>query len=266
MTRWDAERIGRYWDDQAREHGAGAAASWTDHNAIGLEIDQLGARIAAGQRVLDAGCGNGYTTLRLAMQHAVSVHGIDASEQMIVQARAEADRLRPSLRGPVTFEVGNITDLPSAAEEFDCVVCVRVLINLGTRPRQLQGLAECIRVLRPGGRLLLSEATLQGWRRLNRLRAEWGLPEIPMPPFNVYLDQDELAAAMPADAELVDIVDFASTYYVGTRVLKPLLARIAGVDELVADPGAEWNRFCAQLPAWGDYGTQKLFVIEKRAT
>jgi hypothetical protein len=25
----------------------------------------------------------------------------------------------------------------------------------------------------------------------------------------------------------------------------------------------EWNRWFAQLPAWGDYGTQKLFVFRK---
>ena len=65
-----------------------------------------------------------------------------------------------------------------------------VLINLGHWDRQLSGLRECIRVLKSGGLLLLSEATLQRWCRLNALRAEWGLEDIPMPPFNQYLDQD----------------------------------------------------------------------------
>jgi hypothetical protein len=32
----------------------------------------------------------------------------------------------------------------------------------------------------------------------------------------------------------------------------------------VADPEIEWNRFFSQLPEWGDYGTQKLFVFRKR--
>jgi hypothetical protein len=62
---------------------------------------------------------------------------------------------------------------------------------------------------------------------------------------------------------LVDIADFASTYYVGTRVLKPLIIRALGAGLDVADPEAEWNRWFAQLPAWGDYGTQKLFVFKK---
>ena len=60
------------------------------------------------------------------------------------------------------------------------------------------------------------------------------------------------------------LVDFASTYYVGTRVLKPLLAQATGAPVDVADPASEWNRWFASLPAVGDYGTQKLFVFRKR--
>jgi hypothetical protein len=118
-------------------------------------------------------------------------------------------------------------------------------------------------VLRPGGLLLLSEATLQGWRKLNSFRAEWGLEEIPMPAFNLYLDQEAVKAAIAPGLEVVTISDFSSTYFVGTRVLKPLLARALAQDIDVADPSMEWNRWLASLPAWGDYGTQRLFVLRK---
>jgi hypothetical protein len=118
-------------------------------------------------------------------------------------------------------------------------------------------------VLKRGGTLLVSEATVQGWRRLNLFRQEWGLPDIPMPPFNQYLDEDRLLADLPADLELVEVVNFASSYYVGTRVLKPLLARALGGDVNAADPEMEWNRWFAALPPGGDYGTQKLFILRK---
>jgi hypothetical protein len=62
----------------------------------------------------------------------------------------------------------------------------------------------------------------------------------------------------------VELVDFASTYYVGSRVLKPLLAQATGTLVDVADPMSEWNRWLASLPAAGDYGTQKLFVFRRR--
>ena len=35
------------------------------------------------------------------------------------------------------------------------------------------------------------------------------------------------------------------------------------IDVDVADPNLQWNRWFAQIPAAGDYGTQKLFVMRK---
>jgi SAM-dependent methyltransferase len=157
--------------------------------------------------------------------------------------------------------VGNIVDLQQSTAHYDKVIVIRVVINLGEWDNQLKGLKECARVLKPGGLLLLSEATLQGWNRLNAFRREWGLPEIPMPGFNNYLDQERLIAETSGDFEAVEVIDFASTYYVGTRVLKPLLIQALGVK---VDPNLEWNRWFAQLPAAGDYGTQKLFVFRRR--
>src|SRR5207245_1637314 len=115
----------------------------------------------------------------------------------------------------------------------------------------------CVRVLKPGGLLLLSEATVQGWKSLNLMRHEFGLPPIPVPAFNEYLDEEAVVAAVEPELELEAITDFASTYYVGTRVLKPLIALMLeerGVRLDVADPNSQWNRWCAQLPAFGDYG------------
>jgi hypothetical protein len=82
-----------------------------------------------------------------------------------------------------------------------------------------------------------------------------------MPAFNQYLDEEQVVSAAREELDLIEIPNFASRYYVGTRVLKPLFARLAAVD--VANPTSEWNRWCSQLPAAGDYGTQKLFVFRK---
>ena len=127
-----------------------------------------------------------------------------------------------------------------------------------------QACMEIRRVLKPGGTFLLSEATLQGWRRLNEFRAEWGLPDIDMPPFNSYVDTEQVVLALHDQADLVCINDFASSYYVGTRVIKPLLAAASGANIDVARPDLHWNRWFAAVPAWGDYGVQKLFVFRKR--
>ena len=173
--------------------------------------------------------------------------------------------MKDKLAGSFEFDVGDITlQLKEQSETYDKVVVIRVLINLGTWEHQMQGLRECVRVLKPGGTLLLSEATLQGWRRLNRFPCGvGGWSDIPMPPFNQYLDEDQVISAVANEMQLVELSNFASTYYVGTRVLKPLLAQASNVPLNVADPNAEWNRWFSQLPAAGDYGTQKLFVFRK---
>ena len=66
------------------------------------------------------------------------------------------------------------------------------------------------------------------------------------------------------ECSLVDVVDFASSYYVATRVFKPLLAQLT--DGLVEanDPNAESSTAgLRSFAAAGDYGTQKLLVFER---
>jgi len=256
------DEIRAYWEAQAALHADRPDASWSDVRVLELEVAAIAQRLADGARVLDVGCANGWSTLRLAAQRDVSIRGLDYVPAMVEAARASHERSQPER--PVEFDIGNMLALDEADESYDAVVSIRVVINLGSWEHQLRGLSECVRVLRPGGVFLLSEATLQGWERLNRLRREWGLDDIPMPGFNTYLDVNQVIDALADRCDLEELVDFASTYYVGTRVLKPLLARATGAPVDVADPLSEWNRWFASLPPAGDYGTQKLFVFRKR--
>jgi ubiquinone/menaquinone biosynthesis C-methylase UbiE len=103
----------------------------------------------APQRVLDVGCGTGFLALRLAeLGHIVS--GVDLSDQMIEQARGKAEQAALEIE----FRVGDAVDLDSADEAYDLVVARHVIWNL---PDPERGVAEWLRVLRPGGRLLLVE-------------------------------------------------------------------------------------------------------------
>lgn len=261
-TRLNQGEVYEFWTKQAREHGQSPSASWSDHRVIEMEITEIAKHLADGDKVLDVGCANGYSSMQFAGARRIQLRGLDYIPEMIQEAKARLS-MQKGLNGTVEFDVGDITQLKEPSDSYDKVVVVRVLINLGTWERQLTGLRECIRVLKPGGLLLLSEATLQGWRRLNALREEWGMEDIPMPPFNQYLDQEKVISAVSGEAELLELSNFASTYYVGTRVLKPLLAKATHAPVPVADPNAEWNRWFSMLPPAGDYGTQKLFVFRK---
>ncbi len=262
--RFHQEQIRDFWTQQARTHGQASAASWTDGPAIDLEIAQLLKRLSDGDEILDVGCGNGHSTMQLAAGCKIKIRGVDYIPEMVDHARRRLATAPGALRERVQFDVGDVTALDEATGTYDKVVAVRVIINLATWERQLAGLRECCRVLKPGGVLLLSEATRQGWNRLNALRREWGLPDIPMPAFNQYLDEEQVIEAVHPDLELLDLVNFASTYYVGTRLVKPLLNQALKTSIDVANTNMEWNRWCASLPPWGDYGTQKLFVFRRK--
>jgi SAM-dependent methyltransferase len=262
-VRVKSEEIKEFWAEQARLHGESPSASWSDHRVIELEIAAIGARLSSGERVLDAGCANGYSSAQYAALGAYVV-GVDYIPEMIATANTRRDGLPVDVTARLEFSVGDVLALGFEDASFDTVVSTRVIINLPSWDDQLQGLRECARVLRPGGLFLLSEATQQGWHRLNALRAEWGLPDIPMPSFNRYLDEERVVDALADELTVEEISDFASSYYVATRLLKPLLAQGASTPIVVADPNAEFNRWAAQLPAAGDYGTQKLFVLRRR--
>lgn len=262
-TRLSQREVYDYWTRQAREHGQSPSASWSDHFVIEMEISEIAKHLIDGDKVLDVGCANGYSSIQFACARRVQLRGLDYVPEMIEQAKTRLATMRPSLAGSVEFGIGDITQLKERSNSYDKVIVVRVLINLGTWERQLSGLRECARVLKPGGLLLLSEATVQGWRRLNALRAEWGMEDIPMPPFNQYIDQDKVIEGIKDDAKLLELSNFASSYYVGTRVLKPLLVQATHAPVSIADPSSEWNRWFSQLPPAGDYGTQKLFVFRK---
>ena len=249
---------------QARVHGLSPSASWSDVGVLDLEVQAIAPWLNDGDRVLDVGCGNGYSTLQYASRKEITIRGIDYVEESIRQANVRLARLPAPLRGSAEFAVGDVTALDAEPENaYDRVIGTRVIINVGPWPAQRAALQACGRVIKSGGLLLLSEATLQGWTKLNAFRAEWNLPKIPMPAFNSYLDENRVIEVMSETFELLELVNFASTYYVGTRVLKPLLSGALGNIVDVADPNLHWNRWWASLPAWGDYGTQKLFVFRK---
>ena len=98
---------------------------------------------APGQTWLDVGCGNGAFTEVIATRAApASLTGIDPSDAQIAFARE-----RPGARG-ATFQVGDAQALPFADASFDLAVMGLVIAFI---PEPARGLAELVRVTKPGG-------------------------------------------------------------------------------------------------------------------
>ena len=120
--------------------------------------NDVAARLKPGDRVLDLGCGTGALAVRLA-RRGCQVTGVDISPAMLDQA---AQRLREEgLAEQVTLrELGRReldTAFPDAA--FDAVVSTLLFSELSADEIDY-ALAECRRILRPGGQLLIADEVL----------------------------------------------------------------------------------------------------------
>ena len=110
------------------------------------------AGIADNARGLDLGCGQGwYLAAMAAGGH--SMCGLDRSVGQITVAR---DYLRRT-NVPSAVAVGDATALPYANDTFDFVYCVNAVHHMCAPGAQALAFAEMVRVLRPGGAVLLHE-------------------------------------------------------------------------------------------------------------
>ncbi|HWE17226.1 MAG TPA: class I SAM-dependent methyltransferase [Hyphomicrobiaceae bacterium] len=140
----EAERLRAF---ERRRHDAMAA---TYHgffaNVTELAINPLltSAGVTEGTRHLDVATGPGLLAAE-AHRRGAGVTGVDLSPGMI--------ELAAELHPDIVFQVAEVEHLPFPDETFDAVTCS---FGLGHFPYPEAAVAECVRTLRPGGRLAFS--------------------------------------------------------------------------------------------------------------
>lgn len=130
---YNFDTIARTYDQLNRVMTFGLDRCWRRRAVRGLQGD-----------VLDVACGTGDMVLEL-KKRGCTVTGIDLSEEMISIAKTKAS---------ATYIVGDAEHLPFPDATFDAVTCafgVRNFVHLE------QGLGEMLRVLKPGGKMVILE-------------------------------------------------------------------------------------------------------------
>ena len=138
---YDFDKIARTYDRLNRVMTLGLDRSWRKRAVRGVH-----------GRVLDVACGTGDMVLELVRQ-GCSVTGVDLSGEMLAIARQKTMQAHCQ-QLTIDYQPADAEHLPFPDAAFDAVTCafgVRNFVHLD------QGLKEMLRVLKPGGRLVILE-------------------------------------------------------------------------------------------------------------
>jgi SAM-dependent methyltransferase len=133
------------------------------------------------ERILDLGCGRG-AVLLLAAQHLTTGRAVgidlwrnaDQSGNSVEATRRNA--LAEGVTDRVELHTGDMTALPFEDNQFDVIVSSLAIHNIrGTLSRQ-KAIAEAVRVLRPGGRLLIAD--IRGTRHHQAQLVKIGMTDV----------------------------------------------------------------------------------------
>ena len=145
LVAYDFDTIAAHYDRMNRLMTFGLDRCWRKRAVRGLNGS-----------VLDVACGTGDMALLLAEQGA-TVTGVDLSSEMLALAKAKATRRMSCGAGfspRIVLRQADAEHLPFGDATFDAVTCafgVRNFVHLD------QGLEEMLRVLKPGGRMVILE-------------------------------------------------------------------------------------------------------------
>lgn len=232
--------IRKFWDDRAKEFGENWRATLGEKYLRLLEIKTMTKLIKKynPKRVMDVGCGNGYSTKVFANKFlSINFVGIDYSPEMIFQAKINQGNNCNFSEGDVLY----VESLPEG--KFDLIFTQRCLQNIPDYEKQKIAINNLLFKLSKSGILLLMECSKDGVEKLNNFRIKIGQPPIDNiePWHNKFFLDENLVNDFSAN-----VFHFTSTYMFLSKIIHPSLTRISYI-----------------LPAIGSFGYDKLYIIKK---
>ncbi len=256
----EAKEVKAYWEQRA-VGDASPQSTTLDYYLRDIELRVLAEQIEkrAPSRILDVGCGDGYTTLRLARQfpHAAFVGG-DYARPMIENAERNAAK----------FETKNVELLqldilsPPDIGQFDFVYTSRCIINLLGWDKQKEALRNIHGLLGSKGTYCMLENFIDGHNALNEVRQSFGLDEIKVRSHNCFLNRESAHEFLGRAFDIEQDVNISSSYYLVSRVIYSKICQLEGVQPDYFD---KHHELASQLPFSGNYGPVRMLVLNKKA-
>jgi len=113
-----------------------------------------------GDKVLDLGCGNG-RLYQLFEGVSIDYIGLDISEELIKKAQEKFPEIE--------FAVGDMRELPFPDDSYDVIYSIAAFHHLANAEDRLKALSEMRRILKPGGKIIMTNWNLLG---------QWGSEQV----------------------------------------------------------------------------------------
>lgn len=251
--------VREFWDKRAESHKDSDLATCPDSHYRKLEISRIIPHIQKHAKILDVGCGNGYSTFKFAeAMPSAKIIGIDYSVSMIKYA---INTMRIKQSKNVSFMVSNVLDVSRLQMKFDIIICERCLINLKDWEEQRKAITQMQYCLNTGGKLVLVENTLEGLANLNAMRAKFDLRPIEVRWHNCYLPQKELLDFLKQNFVVQNVENIGNFYYLASRVIYAKMCAVAGVEP---DYNHAINAIASQMPSLPGYHYSPNYMIVAR--
>jgi ubiquinone/menaquinone biosynthesis C-methylase UbiE len=159
-VKYDRERVASFYDEYGEREWTRFEDGRTPAPSLDVHLDHLRRFIRPGDRVLDIGAGPGRFTIELARLGA-EVVAADVSEHQLElhRERATAAGFEERVSERVVADVTDLARWDDAS--FDAAVCFGGPLSYVLEDAE-QGVAELVRVTRPGGHVLLSVMSIVG--------------------------------------------------------------------------------------------------------
>ncbi len=263
MAKTDTNKILEHYTNQAKLYKASPKSTMKDLFIRGLEVSKLTETLTKlsnkNTKVLEVGCGNGYTISKLSKKLECNFVGIDSNQQMIQLASKR--RLKKNI-----FSKQSILEPKFRSGMFDIVFTQRCLINLISWKSQKTALNQIHRLLKKDGFLVLLEAFDDGLKELNQARHIIGLEKISPAWHNLYINKTKLHDFIqkkfvngdPKSKKLT-YDNFLSSYYFGSRILYPgLLEKKSQIKY-----NNKFVEFFSLMRPLGNYSPLQLTILKK---
>ena len=263
MTKTDPKKISEHYTSQAKLYNISPKSTMKDQFIRALEVSKLRETLTKlsnkNTKVLEVGCGNGYTVSKLSKKLECNFVCIDANKEMIQLASKR--KLKK-----IIFRKQSILEPKFRSGMFDIVFTQRCLINLISWKSQKTALNQIHRLLKKDGFLVLLEAFDDGLKELNQARHIIGLEKISPAWHNLYINKTKLHGFIQkkfvnGDFKIKKLTydNFLSSYYFGSRVLYPgLLEKKSQIKY-----NNKFVEFFSLMKPLGNYSPLQLTILKK---